>query len=238
MRILGRSAAIAAAVWAAGAGLVAAQVDPRAPVVVELFTSQGCSACPPADAFMAELVRQPGVIALALHVDYWDYLGWRDPFGKPAFSERQKRYAKAAGMRMVYTPQIIVAGSGRVEGFRPDQIRALIADHGARDAPVRLAVERNGAMVRIEASAEPPLPGAAMVQLVRFHPGRTVTIESGENEGHTGTYVNIVTDWQVLGEWSGQAPLVIEARAEGKDRVAVIVQEPGPGRVLAAMKLP
>ncbi len=217
----------------AGTGTAQAQ----APVVVELFTSQGCSACPPADAYFADLAVRDDIIALALHVDYWDYLGWQDPFANPRFTERQKSYARAAGSRMIYTPQMIVSGVGRVEGFRTDEIAALISRHGTQASPVRLRLERIGDTVRIRATAEPPLDFDVLVQLIRYRPSQTMTIERGENAGRTDTYHNIVTAWDALAHWSGQEPLVLDASAAGDDPVVVLVQRPGPGAILAAARL-
>lgn len=232
---LGKTAGAALAAWAAfAAPAVHAQ---QSPVVVELFTSQGCVACPPADEHFAQIADQPGVIALALHVDYWDYLGWKDSFGSPVFTQRQKRYAKAAGARMIYTPQVIVGGVDRVEGTRPQAIVDSIAARAA-DAPrVTLSVGREGGRLVIRALAEPPLDKLAVVQLVRYDPEQTVEIERGENAGHTITYRNIVTDWAPVAEWAGQAPLSFDMPIEGSSPLVVIVQEAGPGPILAAAQL-
>ena len=105
-------------VWLGLSGPVLAQG--ASGVVVELYTSQGCSSCPPADAYLEELAQEPGVIALALHVDYWDYLGWKDEFANPDFTDRQKTYATANGSNTIYTPQMVVAGTDMVEGSDPD----------------------------------------------------------------------------------------------------------------------
>jgi len=227
--------AFAATVAASGSPALAQGRD--TPVVVELFTSQGCASCPPADALMVDLAGQPGVIALALHVDYWDYLGWEDSFANPAFTQRQKRYARAAGAKMIYTPQMIVSGADRVQGNRPDEVRARIAAHLAKAPRVVLRVTRSGGVVTIEAEADPPLDKGAVVQLVRFRPEETVTITRGENAGREVTYRNIVTDWSAVADWTGTAPLRLETRADGASPVVVIVQEPGPGAVLAAVQV-
>ena len=214
-----------------------AEAQTHKPVVIELFTSQGCSACPPADAFMAELAPRDDVIALALHVDYWDYLGWKDPFAHSRHTERQKTYARAAGSKMIYTPQIIVDGMERVEGLQARQITDLIRRNLSRPSPVTLHLDRVGNMVRIAATAVPPLAQGVMVQIVRYRPSATTTIERGENAGRTETYHNIVTSWEPLAEWAGDMPLLLDVRAEGDDPVVVILQEHGPGTVVAAARL-
>lgn len=225
----------AVAICAASAGSLAAQS--AGPVVVELYTAQGCAACPPADAYFAELAGRDDLIALALHVDYWDYLGWADPFARPGHTARQKSYARAIGAKMIYTPQLIIEGEERIEGLQTAVIDEQIARHGAEAGPVTLRLERAGKMVRIAADTAAPLARALMVQMVRYRPAETMTIERGENAGHTATYHNIVTQWDALGEWTGEAPLSIEARAEGEDPVVVILQEPGPGPIVAAARL-
>src|SRR6056297_1175836 len=111
--------------------MVSSAMAQERPVVVELFTSQGCSSCPPADAYLHKLAAREDVIALALHVDYWDYIGWKDSFGKAAWSDRQHGYAKAAGRGMVYTPQMIINGTDHVVGNRPKDVEYLIDRHSA-----------------------------------------------------------------------------------------------------------
>lgn len=207
------------------------------PVLVELYTSQGCSSCPPADEFLAELAGHDGVIALALHVDYWDYIGWEDSFAQAAFTERQKSYARAVKSRMIYTPQMVIGGVDRVEGNTPDAVVKLIGKHKGVVSPVRLTVERQGDAVVIRAVAEPPLGQGAEVQVVRYTPEAVVTIERGENAGRTVAYRNIVTEWTTVAEWPGTAPLEVTAPAAGDAPVVVIVQEPGPAAVLAAARV-
>lgn len=230
----GMLGALALAVLATGA---ARGEEARAPVVVELFTSQGCSSCPPADALLAELAPRDDVIALALHVDYWDYIGWQDTFANPAFSKRQKAYAQAAGARSVYTPQMIVDGDVVLTGLKPMQLADAIRERGAQGDQVRITLRRAGELVEIRASAEPPLDGSAVVQIVRYRPEEAVAIRHGENAGREIRYVNIVSHWQALGNWDGKGPLALSAPAPGSDPVVVIVQEPGPGPILAAARL-
>ncbi len=224
----------ACGLWIGLAGVVAAQTRP---VVVELYTSQGCSSCPPADDFMAKLAQQPDVIALSLHVDYWDYIGWRDTFAQPQYTQRQKAYAKAVGSRMIYTPQMIVAGNDRIVGNDPAQVEDSIRRHQATPSAVRLTLTRHGDILTIRAEADPPLTEAVRVQLVRYIPQATIEIGRGENQGRNVTYTNIVTSWQALDDWPGTAPLEVQAEVKGDDPVVVIVQSQGPAEVLAAAQV-
>lgn len=207
------------------------------PVVVELYTSQGCSSCPPADALLAEIAGRDDVIALALHVDYWDYIGWADRFASPGFTKRQKAYARAAGEHAIYTPQMIVGGAEHLVGLRPVELVGLIDRHNALPSQIRLSLTREGEGLRIALEAQPPLPRSAVVQLVRYRPEETVRIEHGENAGRVVRYSNIVTDWAPIAEWDGRQPLVLDAAAPGSDAAVVIVQEHGPGAILAAARL-
>lgn len=206
------------------------------PVVVELYTSQGCSACPPADNLMGQLAKRDDVIALALHVDYWDYIGWKDIFGSPAHTKRQKSYAKAAGVRTIYTPQLIVGGKEHVVGFRPMELSDLIQAHRAAPDRVKMTAVRQGAVVAITAQVIDGSTMQMVVQLVRYSPKEVVQIDRGENADNTFTYHNVVRDWSVVGEWDGAAPLNLEVPTpEGP--AAVIIQQAGMGPVMAAARL-
>jgi hypothetical protein len=215
----------------------AAESDGEPGIVVELFTAQGCVACPPADAMMGRLAAREGVIALSLHVDIWDYLGWRDPFAKPAFSERQKSYARAVGARSIFTPQMIVAGYHRMDAIRGMDLADLLRDEAARPHRVRLSLQRRGDMLHILAEAQPPLAAPASVDLVRYAPNATTLVESGENAGRAVTSYNIVTDWESLGQWDGNGPVSFHVRIDGAEPIVVLVQEIGPGAILAARHL-
>lgn len=206
-------------------------------VVVELYTSQGCSACPPADALLQQLAKDPMVIPLSLHVDYWDYIGWEDDFADPRFTDRQKAYARAAGSKMIYTPQMIVDGAERVEGNQPDQVEQAIGSRGAILRPVGLTLTREGDQLRIQAQLRQPLAHSVWVQLVRYRKEQTVGIDRGENAGMTVSYANIVTDWQEVANWPGDKPLDMVVPAPGDDQVAVIIQRSGPGEIIAAARL-
>lgn len=222
----------ACGMWAA----IAAPAFAESVVVVELYTSQGCSSCPPADALFQTLAKDPRVIPLALHVDYWDYIGWADTLASPKFTERQKSYARAIGSRTIYTPQMIVDGVERIEGNDPDELAEHMGAHLAAPSSVHLVVTRQGDTLVIRAESDPPLSEPVRVQLVRYRPEETVEITRGENAGQIITYRNIVTSWESLGDWPGTAPLEISAPVPGSDPAVVILQENGPSEILAAAR--
>lgn len=208
----------------------------ESPVLVELFTSQGCSSCPPADALLRELALREDVVALALHVDYWDYIGWKDMFARPEHSARQRAYAAADGHRMVYTPQIVIDGSDEVMGTHPKDVAALIEKHrGAGD--VSLNVERMGDSLSIAARAVPGTEGRCAVQLVRYRPHATVEITRGENAGRTLDYTNIVTDMTHLANWDMQTPLSLRVPLTGDLPAAVVIQHGLHGPVEAVARV-
>lgn len=214
---------------------VLAQTGPA--VVVEVYTSQGCSSCPAADEYLAKFAEDPRVILLSLHVDYWDYIGWKDKFASPAFTLRQKSYARAINSRTIYTPQIVVGGTDRVQGVDPPTFEAYLAAHQAAEPTVDLTLTRSGGTVAIRAEADQPFDAPAQVDIVRYIPSETVAIERGENAGRSITYRNIVTSWESLGAWDGQQPLALTAKVEGSNPVVVVVQSAGPSRILAAAQV-
>lgn len=197
------------------------------PVLVELFTSQGCASCPPADAFLAELAARPGMVALSFHVDYWNYIGWRDPFATPWATQRQRGYGRALGQRYVYTPEMVVDGAAHAVGSARAEVERLIAEARSRPGPA-VSGERAGEEVRIRIGAG---EGSGTVWLVRFDSEHTTRVERGENRGRTLRNVNVVREMTALAVWRGSA---LELRAAAKGPCAVIVQEEGPGRVAGA----
>jgi hypothetical protein len=225
---------VAAACFGLASGVALADDHP---VLVELYTSQGCSSCPPADAFLGTLADRDDVVALALHVDYWDYIGWKDAFAQPKFTQRQKAYAVSAGRRSVYTPQMIVGGQEHVVGNHPMDVNELIKKHAAKRELVSVELEREGNRLLIEAEAERPFRETLLVQMVRYRPADQVKIRRGENAGRTIKYSNIVTDWKLLGEWDTRQPLKTAGKITGDAPVVVIVQRHGPGEVLATARL-
>ena len=233
-RLIGTICAVLGVAGLGFAGHPLAAQDARSAVVVELFTSQGCSSCPPADALLSQLAARDDVIALALHVDYWDYIGWADTLARPEHTERQKAYAHSAGKRMVYTPQFVIGGLERVTGHDPMLIAELLERH--REAPrnVALTAVREGEVIRIEARATGPVGGPVVVQVARFIPVQQVAITRGENAGRTMAYHNAVDLWIEVDRWTGQGSYSGTARVAGDAPVAVILQREGYGPVVAA----
>jgi hypothetical protein len=213
---------------------------------VELFTSQGCSSCPPADAYLAELARRPGVIALALPVDYWDYLGWKDTLAQAAFSARQRAYAGVRGDRQVYTPQMVVNGVAASVGSDRAEVERHIGGAGRPALLVDVSVAETGSTVTVEVGgATVGGPKSAEVWLLPVVKRRDVAIGRGENRGRSVAYVNVVRGMSRLGAWSGQparfeAPLANARRGDAESYV-VLLQAGAPGYlgpVLGAAKSP
>ncbi len=211
------------------------QAAADSPVVVELYTSQGCSSCPPADAFLHDLAKRDDVIALALHVDYWDYIGWKDSFAQPQFTARQHAYAAAAAATTVYTPQMVINGQAHVIGSRPTQVMGAIEAQRNAGSRIDLSVTRDGGHVEIGADAG--RDGDYVVQLVRYTPEQAVDIRRGENAGRQLNYAHIVHSWDVIGRWDGTAALNIRAEAAGDDPVVVIIQQARNGPIVGAAEL-
>ncbi len=210
-------------------------------IVLELFTSQGCTSCPPADALLEMLADEPGLLPLSLHVDYWDYLGWKDIFARPENTQRQKRYAKAVKARSLYTPQMIVNGADRVPGSDEAQVRMSIAAHRIGPDFARVTLRPGPDAVEVEVrptGAAVILQDEGVIHLVTYDRPIASRIEDGENKGRTITYVNVVRDWLRLGTWDGAAARTYQAPLPGMGRgMAVIVQDGTVGPVLAAARL-
>ncbi|MGR3615216.1 MAG: DUF1223 domain-containing protein [Paracoccaceae bacterium] len=203
-------------------------------VVVELYTSQGCSSCPPADALMHTLAEQDDLLPLALHVDYWDYIGWKDIFADPANTARQKAYAETGGRRMIYTPQMIVMGLDDVVGADRMKVSDAIDRHRQDTQRADLTAVRRGDVVEVTLNALAELNGTFVVQLVRFTPAENVAITRGELAGRIMDYTNIVREWRVVGQWDGVEPMSTQLSVTGDEQVAVIVQHDGHGPIVAA----
>lgn len=200
------------------------------PALVELFTSQSCSSCPPADALLGELARRPSVIPLSFHVDYWDRLGWKDPFSSPAWTARQRDYGRQFNLRAIYTPQIVVDGVLEMVGSDRRAVDRALAS--ARPAGVAVAVTRDaeGLLLRIGAGE-----GAARVMLAAYVPGATTRVLGGENSGRTLSDTNIVRRLDTVGSWTG-TEASWRVPAEAGLGYALFVQG-ADGRVLGAAAL-
>ncbi|MER8605041.1 DUF1223 domain-containing protein [Mesorhizobium sp. M1233] len=198
--------------------------------VVELFTSQGCSSCPPANANLIKVKDRPGVLALSFNVTYWDYLGWKDTFGKEEFTQRQVRYEPSLGRSGPFTPQVVVNGRADAVGARPGEIEQLISSGGHADGP---SLSLAGGKVSIGAG---PVPGGrADGWLVRYGKGVVeVPVARGENTGRTLPHANVVHSLTRLGSWTGDATALPLPAATGGLSTAVLVQVPGGGPILAA----
>jgi hypothetical protein len=192
-----------------------AAAEPR-PVVVELFTSQGCSSCPPADALLGELTRRGDVVALGFHISYWDRLGWKDPLSSTASTDRQKAYARRLTHGLVYTPQIVVNGTEDVVGSERDAVLAAVKQ-ARSEAVATVTFAADHRSVSIGGGK-----GNGEVTLVRFVRRRTTHIGAGENSGRTADDFNGVIAQSRLGAWIG-SPL------------GFAIEPPGPGEGLAVL---
>jgi hypothetical protein len=217
-----------------------AQAGAKRPLVVELFTSQGCSSCPPADAMLSRLADRRDLLALSLPVTYWDMLGWRDTLASDGDTRRQKAYAAAMGRGGIYTPQLIVDGVTDVVGSREAAIDAAIAARQADQKSVPVELRAAAGALHIGVGAGDAGPGATL-WLLRIMSHASVAVGAGENSGHVLSYRNVVRDIRAVGIWRGQ-PLALDlphADLAGAphDTIVVILQESGYGRILGVAVL-
>ena len=230
----------------AGATSAASAQTPAATApkaVLELFTSQGCNSCPPADALLKSYIARPDIIALSLPVDYWDYLGWKDTFAKAKFTERQRAYGRQRGDGKIYTPQIVVDGLAHAVGNSASDIDQAIAANSAKFAQSRVPVAMrldNGQLI-IEAGNAPvgSSLNEANIWLAMVQPEGVIPVRSGENHGKTLKYYNIVRELTPIGMWSGKAMTVRLDRDSiaqpGAESCAVLLQSKTGQIVGAAM---
>ena len=230
-------AVVATATAASGA-------EPRA--VIELFTSQGCSSCPPADKLAGELSDDPSLVVMSLAIDYWDYLGWKDTLALPGHANRQRAYAAVRGDQEVYTPQVVVNGVLRVIGNDKAALEAAVVQPHAPETlsiPITLSLSGTHLNVAIPGAGKPV---TAEVWLCPISHRVQVMITRGENRGHTITYTNVVRRWMRLGDWNGTARTFTVPKSdfvtdEAIDNVAVLLQAgeaKHPGVMLGAAMLP
>ena len=203
----------------------------EAPVVVELFTSQGCSSCPPADAFLTDLAHQRhDVLPLAFHVTYWDYLGWKDPYSLDAATARQREYARHLGEDGVYTPQMVVDGAKGFVGSSRAEGLSAIAGAARKQVPVSVARDAGSLLIMVGAGV-----GKAQVLLVGFDRTHETPVGRGENRGHTLLEFNVVRSLAPIGAWNGSAVTLRQTPPAG-DGFAVLLQAED-GRILGAARL-
>ena len=219
-------------------------MTPRA--VAELFTSQGCSSCPPADKVWNDLAARDDVLALTLPVDYWDYLGWKDTLAKPSHTQRQRGYARSLHARYIYTPQSVINGEIDVVGSRRGEVLNAIDKGTLLDAGISLDINTGGGAIHVSAEPRGGKTQTGTVWLVVFQPTETVAIGRGENAGRTVVYSNIVRDMRPLGKWRGRSETYktpLGKLAGSNLRCAVIIQSedggvPGPIRAAAILREP
>jgi len=209
-----------------------AQTTPsRGPSVVELYTSQGCSSCPPADRVLGELSTMPNVIALAFHVDYWDNIGWRDHYSIPNAVERQYRYVQSLGLSSAFTPQAVVDGRSSFVGSDKRRILDALADQAGEAVPVSLEVSDGVLTVRVpEGQDRKPY----QVFVAAYLPQASTPVGRGENSGRTLQEFNIVRQFRSIGTWSGHAAVfraAVDSFPADASRVAVLLQRDGQGPI-------
>jgi len=215
--------------------LAAAAKSPvaRSPVVVELYTAQGCASCGEANAYVAKLAERKDVLALTFPVDYWDYLGWADTFAKPEFADRQKAYVARLSLREPYTPQVVVDGRAEAAGQKSDRVERLLrdAERSPRDPPdIRFVGPR-----RVDVGTGRAPKGGGEVWLIRYDPReQDVAVKSGDNRGQTIAHKNVVREVTRLGAWRGRpAAYRLPPTSDDGLKSVVILQAGRGGRVLA-----
>jgi len=212
------------------------------PILFELFTSQGCSSCPPADALLTQYSKKPGVITLSFNVDYWNYLGWRDTLSSPENSERQRDYARSRGDGRVYTPQLVVDGITHVNGANEAAIEMAMRNVTKRlkdvEVPVTMRAEGNSIVIDIGAAPATSDLREGTVWLVIANDKRTVSIKRGENRGKTITYTHPVREITPIGMWKGKKMTLTlplkDLHAMGGDCLVALLQVQNTGPVLGA----
>jgi hypothetical protein len=205
--------------------------------VVELFTSQGCSSCPPADEILGELAKEPNILPLSFNVDYWNYIGWKDPFSSPEKTQRQRDYARALGLRHVYTPQVVINGQDEEVGSRRHQVLGKIRQAGEKKrVPVSISGEGDAMTISV-ATGSLDAAKPADVLLVVFDRKKETDIRRGENAGRKLAYYNVVKSFEKVGQWSGSALSISVSRkqlAANGEGCAVLLQKAGTGEILGA----
>lgn len=212
-------------------------------VVVEMYTSQSCSSCPPADRFLGELAKRKDVLALSMHVDYWNALGWRDPWSSADVTARQRRYARSLGARYVSTPQAVIGGESYAVGSDRGAVSRLIEKSRRAARPrVQPLLTMPGPSRLMVKLPDRKLAAPATVWFVAFDDRHTARITAGENSGATITYTNVVRALRPIGTWTGKGRTfeidISKDREAGFGNCAILVQAGGSGPILGAVSLP
>lgn len=208
---------------------------PKPRAVIELFTSQGCSSCPPADVLLGELAKDPRIVALTLPVTYWDYLGWKDTLGRDNFTKRQKFYAKARGDGQVYTPQAVINGASHLVGSDKTEIEAALRQLGPGTLSAGVSLAEDGSNLRISLNpADGAGPTGAGVWVLPITRNITVPVSRGENQGKTLNYSNVARSMVRVGDWDGSRTTLTvpmtTTQAPDADSYVVLVQVDVPGK--------
>jgi hypothetical protein len=245
MTLLCRLAGVVAALGVGLLGAVMARASGNAPVVVELYTSQGCSSCPPADALLGEIARRPNVVALAFHVDYWDYIGWQDRFSIPQATSRQRGYVETLGLSSAFTPQVVINGRASFVGSDRREITAALT--AAAEASTEASTDAS-----TESSQSIPITAAVVngelrlslperreqrdfdVNVVAYVPEATTVVGRGENSGRTLSEYNVVRQFRRVGTWKGESNTLripVSSFPADATRVAVLLQQSRQGAI-------
>ena len=215
-----------------------AKAEIKPVVLVELYTSQGCSSCPPADALLQQLAERSDVLPLALHVDYWDYIGWKDAFAKPEFTKRQKQYARVMQAKSIFTPQAIINGAVSVVGSNKGAMEAGIAAEAKNLAPITLSAAYKGEQWELRfTNSNRALNQRVAVTFVQFKPHADVSIKAGENAGRLLRYAQIVTGLTVIDRRALSSSWVNYAKFPKNGNYAVFIQSEDTGRVLSSYRI-
>ena len=202
-------------------------------VLIELFTSQGCSSCPPADKNLADMAGREDVLPLSMHVDYWDYLGWRDTFGSRAHTERQYEYRRLMGARVVYTPQMIVQGQMDVPGYQPALIEQAVQRAASKGPAADISIGETSGMLKATITPRHDM-GNCTIWVASYDKTAEVEIERGENAGRTITYHNVVDKLMRVGPWQGSVQAIDLPTPAAGEGMAVWLQDNDTGAVMAA----
>ena len=215
-------------------------------ILLELYTSQGCSSCPRADALFPSFIKRKDVVALSLSVDYWDYLGWRDTFAKHIFTNRQRAYGRRIGDGIIYTPQVVVDGRAHVNGSDERAIRALIEQRKAeraRQPGVDLKVMTRDDMLVVSVGDRPPglKVDRATLWMALFARKKAVRVRRGENRGRFLTYHNVVSELSPIGRWTGEQMVLKLPKKQimqrGADGCAILLQNGDGGPIVAVTQM-